>query len=316
MIAKSTRNALLLAAASGVLAAGMVATDANAKVTRIVIERKNSPAFDGANFGTAGQYEQLIGKAYGELDPKDPHNAIIQDINLAPKNAKGMVEYMATFQITKPIDMSKASHLMWHDVPNRSGRITIVPAERNLGDVGLSSGWQGDASGVTAPKETNDYVVVPVAHNADGSPITGLVLGRIMNASGPGSQMMYTHTNPIPYKPFTLDTTKAKMVTRTHETMDGKVEGEKDVPASDWAFAKCDAEHPFPGTPDPTQICVGSGVPGNGCSASHLAKAQSDEGTSFSPSTLPSMVSCVCVTIFALVVSSVNGLYGMGLVWM
>src|SRR5215831_11114849 len=171
MIGKSTRSALLMAAGFGVLAAGMVATDANARVVRIVIERKSSPAFDGANFGAAGQYEQLIGKAYGELDPKDPHNAIIQDINLAPKNAKGMVEYMATFQITKPIDMSKASHLMWHDVPNRSGRITIVPAERNFGDVGLSSGWQGDASGATAPKETNDYVVVPVAHNPDGSPI-------------------------------------------------------------------------------------------------------------------------------------------------
>jgi len=259
MIAKSTRSALLMAAGCGVLAAGMAATDANARVVRIVIERKNSPAFDGATFGAAGQYEQLIGKAYGELDPKEPHNSIIQDINLAPKNAKGMVEYVATFQITKPIDMSKASHLMWHDVPNRSGRITIVPAERNLGDVGLSSGWQGDASGATAPKETNDYVVVPVARNPDGSMITGPVLGRIMNASGPGSQMMYTHTNPIPYKPFTLDTTKAKMVTHTHETMEGKVEGEKEVPASDWAFAKCDAEHPFPGTPDPAQICIKGG---------------------------------------------------------
>src|SRR3954468_21184506 len=50
MIAKSTRSALLMAAATGVLAATM-ATDANARVTRIVIERKNSPAFDGAAFG-------------------------------------------------------------------------------------------------------------------------------------------------------------------------------------------------------------------------------------------------------------------------
>ncbi len=74
----------------------------------------------------AGQYETLTGRAYGELDPKDPHNAIITDIQLAPKNARGMVEYMATFQIVKPIDMSKASHLMWHDVPNRAGRLTIV----------------------------------------------------------------------------------------------------------------------------------------------------------------------------------------------
>ena len=77
---------------------------------------------------------------------------------------------------------------MWHDVPNRGGRITIVLAERNYGDVGLSSGWQGDNSGNTAPGPNNDYVTVPIARNADGSAITGLVLGRIVNASGIGSQ--------------------------------------------------------------------------------------------------------------------------------
>src|SRR5215470_9496748 len=151
---------------------------AQARVTRIAIEKKVSPAFDGASFGAAGQYETLAGKAFGELDPNDPHSAIIQDIKLAPRNARGMVEYTATFQIVKPIDMSKASHLMWHDVPNRGGRLTIVPAERNMGDVGLSSGWQGDATGPTAPRENNDYVVVPVAHNSDGSTITGPVVGR------------------------------------------------------------------------------------------------------------------------------------------
>ena len=170
-----------------------------------------------------------------------------------------MVEYMATFQLVKPIDMSKASHLMWHDVPNRAGRLTIVPAERNLGDVGLSSGWQGDNSGNTAPKDNNDYVVVPVAKNPDGSPITGRVMGRIMNASGPGSQTVYVHTNPVPYKPVALDTKQAKLVTHAAESMDGKVEGEKEIASSDWAFAKCSAETPFPGTPDPAQICVKGG---------------------------------------------------------
>ena len=77
---------------------------------------------------------------------------MIQDIKLAPRNAKGMVEYTATFQLVKPIDMTKSSHLMWHDVPNRAGRLTIVPAERATGDIGLSSGWQGDDSGATAAR--------------------------------------------------------------------------------------------------------------------------------------------------------------------
>jgi len=140
MTGKAWMKTALMATSAG-LALALGTVSAEARVTKIVIEKKTSPAFDGASFGSAGQYEILVGKAYGELDPNDPHNAIIQDINLAPKNAKGNVEYMATFQIVKPIDMSKASHLMWHDVPNRGGRLTIVPAERNFGDVGLSSGW-------------------------------------------------------------------------------------------------------------------------------------------------------------------------------
>src|SRR5258705_8713952 len=204
MIGRQRTFFLATAAGAALAMAFAIAPDAQAKVTRIVIEKKTSPAFNGANFGAAGQYETLVGKAYGELDPKDPHNAIITDIQLAPKNARGMVEYTATFQLVKPIDMSKASHMMWHDVPNRAGRLTIVPAERNLGDVGLSSGWQGDNSGATSPKDNNDYVVVPVAKNADGSPITGKVLGRVMNAKGPASQTIYPHSNPIPYKPASL----------------------------------------------------------------------------------------------------------------
>src|SRR5262249_51830488 len=154
----------LLTSAACLTATGLVlamTAAAQARVTRIEIEKKVSPAFDGASFGTAGQYETLAGKAHGELDPGDPHNAVIQDIKLAPRNARGMVEYTTTFQIVKPIDMAKASHLMWHDVPNRGGRITIVPAERNFGDIGLSSGWQGESSGTTAPGPNNDYVVVP-----------------------------------------------------------------------------------------------------------------------------------------------------------
>ena len=102
-----------------------------ASVKKIVVEKKVSPAFEGASFGAAGQYETLAGKAFGELDPNDPHNAIITDIRLAPRNRNGKVEYVASFFLVKPIDMSKSSRLMWHDVPNRGGRVTIAPAERS-----------------------------------------------------------------------------------------------------------------------------------------------------------------------------------------
>src|SRR5881628_1618633 len=206
----------------------------HAHVRKIVVDKKVSPAFNGASFGSAGQYETLAGRAFGELDPNDPHNAIITDIKLAPRNANGRVEYVASFFLVKPIDMSRTSHLMWQDVPNRGGRITIPPASRVDGDIGLSSGWQGDNSGRTFPADDNDWVTVPIAKNPNGSPVTGLVLGRIVNASGPGSRPLIVNANPVPYKPMTLDTSKAKLMTHRSETMDGKITEGPTIPSSDW----------------------------------------------------------------------------------
>src|SRR5262245_18006183 len=190
----------VIVAALGVLMA--FAATARAEVKKIIIEKKVSPAFDGQSFGSAGQYETLAGRAFGELDPDDPHNAIITDIRLAPRNANGKVEYVATFFLVKPIDMSRSSRLMWHDVPNRGGRVTIPLAERNVGDVGLSSGWQGDNAGSTVPRSENDYVVVPIARNTDGSLVTGPMMGRIFNARGAVSRPILVQSNPVPYKPL------------------------------------------------------------------------------------------------------------------
>jgi hypothetical protein len=254
---------LAAALTTGVAATALVAAPAQARVTRFVVDQKVSPAFNGANFGAAGQYETLTGRAFGEIDPNDPRNAVIQDIKLAPRNARGMVEYTATFQLVKPIDMSKASHLMWHDVPNRSGRVTIVPIERGFGDIGLSSGWQGDNSGRTVPGPNNDTVIAPVAKNPDGSPITGRVMGRILNVSGKNSQPMIVHSNPQPYRPASLDTREASLVTHASETIDGKIGATAEIAPGDWAFAKCNAGNPFPGTPDPTQICPKNGFDPN-----------------------------------------------------
>src|ERR1044072_1539886 len=130
------------------------AVAAEARVTRIVIEQKQSPAYNGKSFGNCGQYEILTGRAYGELDPKDPHNTIITDLEFAPRNARGMVEYVATFTLVKPIDLAKANGVMIYAVPNRGNRIT-AGAYSVMGESGeefflkrgyilLHSGWQGD----------------------------------------------------------------------------------------------------------------------------------------------------------------------------
>ncbi len=241
---------------------------AYARVTRIVIDSTT------ALTGQDNAYEQVRGRAFGELDPADSHNAIITDIALG-KSADGKVRYETTFVLTKPVDMTQASGFMWHDVPNRGGVYTIAPAERNLGDVGLASGWQADNAGSTGipadrAKGSNHWVAAPMAKNADGSLVTGNVLGRIVNRSGSDSQPLNVMGNPVPYLPATLDTSKATLVTHTHETLDGKITIGGTIPATDWAFAHCDAAHPFPGTPDdidianlpanlPVHVCVRNG---------------------------------------------------------
>ena len=144
MMKRTTSFLIRVAACAAIAGAGLVSTPpAQAHVRKIVIDKKVSPAFDGATYGPAGQYETLAGRVFGELDPNDPHNAIITDIKLAPRNAAGKVEYIASFFLVKPIDMSKSSHLMWQDVPNRGGRIVIPhrqgprgyePAQPHVGD--------------------------------------------------------------------------------------------------------------------------------------------------------------------------------------
>jgi len=260
--------------------------DAQARVTKIVIDQHYCPtapcATPPAALATSPiGYESYAGRAYGELDPNDPHNQIITDIDKG-KSADGKVHYVASFYIVKPIDMSKASGLMWHDVPNRGGRITIVSAEQTLGDVGLSSGWQADQAGATLPviataaSPGNDWVQAPIAMNRDGTAVTGKVLARIVNRSGPNSEPLNVMSNPVPYWPATLDTRKATLVTHTHETTDGIITVGSTISSSDWAWATCSATNPFPGTPiqappgpagipntaatpNPLQICLKNG---------------------------------------------------------
>jgi hypothetical protein len=55
-------------------------SSASARITRIVIDSVQSPTFAGTSFGVVGQYERIVGQAFGEVDPHHPLNAIITDI--------------------------------------------------------------------------------------------------------------------------------------------------------------------------------------------------------------------------------------------
>ena len=124
----------------------------HARVTRIVVDEIQPMAATAGSSSNAIAYEQVAGRAFGELDPRLPVNAIIQDIDLA-KGADGKVRYVASFVIFKPVDMAKASGLMWHDVPNRGRVFAYAPQERAFGDIDLASAWQGDNSGATAVRQ-------------------------------------------------------------------------------------------------------------------------------------------------------------------
>src|SRR6185503_5530725 len=82
------------------VAGALLACAAEARVTKIVIDETISPGFCKGeacrSYGAAGQYEQLAGRAWGELDPNDPLNSLITDIQLA-KDPDGKVRYVATW---------------------------------------------------------------------------------------------------------------------------------------------------------------------------------------------------------------------------
>ena len=84
-------------------------------------------------------------------------------------------------------------------------------------------------------------------------------MGRIVNASGPDSRPMFVQGNPVPYTPASLDTANATLTTHASESIEGAIGDPKMVPGTDWAWAKCSAANPFPGTPDPSEICLKSG---------------------------------------------------------
>jgi hypothetical protein len=265
----TSRRKLALAT---LMALGAVAPSAQAGITSIVIDTTTAlPAVAGS-----ADYVQIRGRAFGVLDPTLAQNAIIQDINLG-LDPDGKARYVVSFQLVRPVDPAKASGLLWHDVPNRGNRVGIPDDSRVAGDMQLNSGWQADNSGGTAvpafasspvpvaTPTTRDWVKVPIARNADGTPVTGKVFGRIVNRSGPASQQIFVQSNPIPYKVATLDTTQATLVSRVHETMEGVVTGETPIASTDWSWAHCtDWAHQVPLAPtDVPEICLKNGYNGS-----------------------------------------------------
>jgi hypothetical protein len=228
--------------------------ESEAKIIRIIIDKTELYA-NGKQFGKVGQYQRLTGRAFGEVSPTEGHNTIIQDIALAPRNERGMVEYEMEFVLLKPLDLNKSNHLLYYSVPNRGN---VFPADTTLlkrGYIYLWGGWQGDIIGDNKIK-----IKVPVA-TENGKEIIGRLHAElIVNENSPTQNLSggaFSAQFHKAYETISLDNSTATLTKRIHAADEPIT-----IPNSDWAFTDCTKE-PFPGRPSTTQISLKGGFDPN-----------------------------------------------------
>jgi hypothetical protein len=161
---------------------------ADAHVAQITINTVESPTFGGQSFGAVGTYTRISGTFTGKLDPRDPHNAVIVDIDKAPRDAQGLVTYTADFQILKPTNLGQGNHRTVLELPNRGGALILLTLNDSpTGNTMLSAGSPGDGFlmnegytvvevgwDLTAPQGGALFgITLPVATHRNGAPITG-----------------------------------------------------------------------------------------------------------------------------------------------
>jgi hypothetical protein len=258
------------------LLAVVLSAPAQGRITRIEVA-KVEPAFDGERFGTVGSFERVTGRAHGEVDPNAPENSIIQDIALAPRNQRGMVEYTTDIDILRPADPTKSNNILLFNVINRGNKGALslfnadVPANlannnaaKVAGDGWLQRqgytliwfGWQADVL-AGGGRMT---VSVPLARNPDGSPITGLVRAEFVTTA-PATTLdlssgWFTGVTHAAYPTASTDN-QAPLADGFLPTL--TVRARENAPrtpiaSSEWRFGACD-EPP----PDDRKICYPAG---------------------------------------------------------
>jgi hypothetical protein len=178
MTAKSLIAALLL-----------FATPAWADVVRIEVKSR-ADVLAGQGFGSAGPYEKLVGTLHFAIDPQNAANRIVTDLDKAPRNASGRVEFSSDFFLIKPKDPARGNGTLLYEVSNRGGKGMIGFFNFATGSLNPASaaeygdgflldqgftllwvGWQFDPP----MREGLVRVFAPIARGADGGAIQGLV---------------------------------------------------------------------------------------------------------------------------------------------
>jgi hypothetical protein len=226
-----------------------------ARITRVIVT-KTEPYLDGKIFGPAGSYEKITGQAYGEVDPGNPLNSIIQDIQLAPKNDKGMVEYISDFIILLPVDMAKSNGLLFLSLPNRGN---VSPADSALlmrGYIYIWCAWQGDVL-----KGGNRLLMqVPYA-SGNGNEIAGILRTEYQVSSSTVtlnlSSGFFSGLTHHSYETVSLDNAGLALTRRILES-----DRRDTIPNNEWAFSDC-SKIRFPGAPSTTKISLKDGFDPN-----------------------------------------------------
>ena len=204
------------------------------------------PFAQGASFGSAGAYERVRGAFKGELDPTDARNKVIVNLDKAPRNAAGRVEYEADFFMLRPVEGARGNGKLIYDVTNR-GRKYIhwrlmdaqptTPAQANdprtLDDAGngllfrmgytfVWSGWDPDA-----PRTNNGMGMKPVIATHNGKPIVRVIRDELVN----GTRSPLRETFRLTHSAATTDPSQATLTVRRREA-DARIA----VPASGWDY--------------------------------------------------------------------------------
>jgi hypothetical protein len=212
-----------------------------AGVTRLRIERREA-VLNGRPFGAAGPYEKLVGKVDFALDPKLPQNLGIVDLNLAPKNAQGLVEFSADFYLLKPVDPARGNGRLFYEAGNR-GTMRILSTfqgaansadpttEAEFGNGALMRqgfallwmGWQWDVPGGRM------RMAIPIATD-QGRTITGIVRGNFIPGANATSASVADRGHE-PYQVVDPASPDHRMVVRTLPT-----DEPAQIPRDRWRF--------------------------------------------------------------------------------
>jgi hypothetical protein len=242
------------------LSASLVCSPADAKVEQVEILSREAFA-RRSEFGSAGTYEKVRGRAWFALDPNTVANATIADIKLAPRDHRGLVRFSAEFQVLRPTISSRGNGTMLYEVNNR-GNIAILsqineaPPNNNptaavdagngfLFRQGFTLLWSAWASDVV-PGDDRLILAPPIA-TKDGKAITGKVAYELI-VDEPSDQAQFTGRLGTAY-PFASDGAPDAALTE-RDRPDGE---RRLIPRVRWTFVRPE------GSDTPTKIALEGG---------------------------------------------------------